>query len=896
MRTKFYSTLFLVLATASGLTGFAQQEWPRSMTAPDGTRIKLFEPQSESLSGGVLKFRYVVSVQADDQDDPVFGTQWSVANVTTDAGGRTLTVRSVKVPNIKLASDTNDARINYLRSVLEQQMPEVMSTLDLDQVNRSIARNAEEKKQSAKMNNDAPDIVYADKPSMLVLIDGEPKWQTNPDWGLDAVVNSPFTIVRQNGRVFLYGGKRWYSASSVTGPYTPARDLTSELRQVESAVNALDNSNPGYANSASKGADAGVDRDIIVSTHPAELVQTRGDAVLTPIEGTDLSYVSNSDNDIFRNAADGKYYILLSGRWYRSDRLNAGWSYVPSTNLPADFARIPQGSPKDNVLASVAGTDAARDAVMDAQVPQTAKVDRNQASADVTYDGQPRFQDVPGTRLQYATNTQSSVVRYGNKYFVVDRGVWFEANSPDGPWYVATERPADIDIIPPSSPVYNLKYVYIYDVTPDYVYMGYTPGYLNTFIYGPTVVYGTGWYYRPWYGHYYYPRPYTWGFSFHYNPWFGWSMGFGYSYGWFNYGWGAGCWGGWSGGWWGPRMYRPPYHCYSGAGYYGRGGYYDHRYANYGYSLNRNYNGNMYGFRRDVSTYDNRNIQERRNGFGRDSYASGGRGNYYRNNGGNYYGNGRGGNNGFSDRGGRNGYYGAPGGGRGDRNGGVNDPAGNGNRGGSYNGGNGGNYNGGNGGRGGNANGNGNAGYGSGNTGNGNNGNGFGGNNNRGDRGGISNGPRGFGNGEANGLILDRNGNTDRRGGMVNDQRSGYDRSNNLPGSGQRSGSFGGSPNRNDGIGGGQPSFSRPQQGSGGGWSGPSRSFSSPNDGGGRAFGGGNSGGNFGGGRSFGGGNGGGRSFGGGNPGGGGGGRSFGGNGGGGGGRSFGGGGGRRGN
>jgi hypothetical protein len=634
------------------------------------------------------------------------------------------------------------------------------------------------------------------------------------------VVNSPFTIVRQGGQVYLYGGKRWYKASSVTGPYAPASELSSELRRVEDAVNALDNSNPGYAN---KGVESGVERDIIVSTHPAELVQTRGEAVMTPIEGTGLSYVSNTDNDIFRDGADGKYYILLSGRWYRSNKLNAGWQYVPSNNLPADFARIPQGSPKDNVLASVAGTDAARDAVMDAQVPQTAKVDRNQASADVTYDGQPKFQDVPGTRLQYATNTQSSVVRYGNKYFVVDRGVWFEANSPDGPWYVATERPADIDIIPPSSPVYNLKYVYIYDVTPDYVYMGYTPGYLNTFIYGPTVVYGTGWYYRPWWGHYYYPRPYTWGFSFHYNPWYGWSLGFGYSSGWFNYGWGAGCWGGWSGGWWGPRMYHPPYHCYSGYGYYGRGNY-DHRYANYGYSLNRNYNGNMYGFRRDVSTYDNRNIQERRNGFARDTYANGARGGY---------GNGRNGNGGYGN-------------GAGNPSRGF-DPAG-----------------GGNGGR----NNNGNIG--------GTNG-GWGNGSGRGDRGGVNNGPRGFGNGEANGLTIDRNGNTDRRGGLRSADGSGIDRggSNNLPGSGQRNGAFNNPSPRSDGFGGSAPTFSRPQQNGGGGFSGPSRSFSAPSDGGGRSFGG-----NGGGGRSFGGnGGGGGRSFGGS---GGGGGRSSGGNGGGG--------------
>ncbi len=62
---------------------------------------------------------------------------------------------------------------------------------------------------------------------------------------------------------------------------------------------------------------------------------------------------------------------------------------------------------------------------------------------------------------------------------------------------------------------------------------GYTPGYLNSYVYGPTVVYGTGFYYSPWYGAYYYPRPWSWGFNFGYTPYFGWGFGWGYSAAWF---------------------------------------------------------------------------------------------------------------------------------------------------------------------------------------------------------------------------------------------------------------------------------------------------------------------------------------------------------------------------
>jgi hypothetical protein len=127
--------------------------------------------------------------------------------------------------------------------------------------------------------------------------------------------------------------------------------------------------------------------------------------------------------------------------------------------------------------------------------------------------------------------------------------------------------------IPPSCPVYNVTYVYVYDFNSDVVYTGYTSGYTCSYVYGGTVVYGTGWYYRPWYRYYYYPRPVTWGFGVHYNPYSGWNFSFGIRvggpYGWFRVGWGRpyaywgprGYWGGYR------RGYRHGYHHGARRGY-----------------------------------------------------------------------------------------------------------------------------------------------------------------------------------------------------------------------------------------------------------------------------------------------------------------------------------------
>jgi hypothetical protein len=586
-----------------------QQDWPRSFTMDDGTVVRIYQPQPESFSNNILKSRWAISVLQPGKTDPVFGTFWSVANVETDRDGRRVVIQSAKVPNVKFPGQPDDNFINSMKTALETNLPATAGDLSLDELLASLDQDLEQQKLSKNLNTNAPRIIYADHSSLLVVIDGQPKLQTNKDWGLDVVVNTPFTIVKaHDNQFYLYGSKHWYTAQEATGPYSQAGNIPSELQQVQSAVDNANSSSPGYTDSAAVAQD-NVVSDIVVSTGPAELIQTNGQPTWTPIQGTSLSYAGNSSNDIFQDQS-GKYYVLISGRWYTSSSLSGGWHYVAANALPGDFAKIPQGSPKDNVLASVAGTDEAREAIMDAEIPQTAKVDRNTATTSVNYDGDPQFAPLQGTDMQYATNTGSPVLQENGVYYSVDNGVWFQAPSPNGPWTVATDRPAQVDQIPPTSPDYNLKYVNIYDVTPDYVYMGYTPGYLNAYIYGPTVVYGTGFYYNPWFNGFYYPRPWSWGFGFGYNPYVGWSIGFGYGFGWFHGGWGMGWrggWGGWRGGWWGPAAYHPAYawNRYRTTGFYGPG-----------FSRNRNtfatsYHTNIYASRPGVITRDNHNFAQR---------------------------------------------------------------------------------------------------------------------------------------------------------------------------------------------------------------------------------------------------------------------------------------------
>lgn len=592
MRSKINSFLAVFLFTLTFHSAFAQ--WPKDIKAKNGAVITIYQPQPESLKGDKLEGRSAFSAVEKSGNEPVFGVFWYTSKIITNRDTRTFTLENITVSDVKLPGIDDTTKIGKLKKLLETEIPKWGLNGSLDDL---IATIEEEQSYSGdKLKNDPPKIFYTSTPTTLVIIDGEPKLQDDKELKMKRVINTPFLIVENpsDKKYYLYGGKFWYTSASLTEGYTSVTTLPASIAELDKQVKKQQTEKTTTDAQASPGA-------VLISTTPAELIQSAGEAQYANISGVNLLYVSNSENDIFKNMNDQKFYVLISGRWYTSLKLEGAWEYLASDKLPTDFSNIPEGSPKDNVLSSVAGTQASKDAIHDAQVPQTAKVDRKTATCTVTYDGEPKFEKIEGTSLELAMNTSSTVLKAGTLYYCVENGVWFEASDAKGPWKASDKRPQDVDKIPASSSAYNVKYVYVYDSTPDVIYVGYTPGYMGCYVYGPTVVYGTGYYYSPWYGPYYYPRPVTYGFSMHYNPWTGWSMGFHYSSGWFSFHMYGG------GGYWGPHYHRPPYYPpYRGGMYGGRGP----TYINGDVNINVDRSNNIYNRRNDVSTHD---VQRKQN-------------------------------------------------------------------------------------------------------------------------------------------------------------------------------------------------------------------------------------------------------------------------------------------
>ncbi|MDB4582687.1 hypothetical protein N9164_06015 [Draconibacterium sp.] len=574
--------IFLFVVTSTFL--FAQEKapelsWPREIVQNEYT-ITLYQAQLETLNKNILNGRMAISVKKGEEI--IFGALWFSARIATDTEARTAVLEAFDIPEIKFPDVDDESKIENLKKIIKNDLESIELEMSLDRIIADLEDVEQEQLLSDQIKNDPPKIYFRAKATVLVVIDGEPILKESEKKTVEYVVNTPFFIAKHKNNYYLRGGEYWYTSDVVEG------ENWNRTKSVPKDVSNLAKKMVEEEEDMATQEETPAIPDVITTTEPAELVMSTGPLEYEPIDKTSLLYVKNSENDIIMDIKSQEHFVLINGRWYRSKTLkDEAWTFIEPEELPAEFALIPEDASIASVRVSVPGTPEAKEAMYEQQMPQTAVVDRKTAKTEVKYDGEPKFEKIESTTMQYAVNTESTVIKLNKTYYCVDEGIWFESSKATGPWTVSDKRPEEVEEIPPTSPVYNVKYVYIYDSTPEVVYVGYTPGYYHSYYYGGVVVYGTGWYYRPWYGNYYYPRPVTYGFGVHYNPYTGWGFSAGFSYGWFTMSFHS------YHSYWGPCGYRHGYR----HGY--RGGYH------HGY-----HNGYRAGYAR--GRYDSRNVYKQR--------------------------------------------------------------------------------------------------------------------------------------------------------------------------------------------------------------------------------------------------------------------------------------------
>jgi hypothetical protein len=535
-------TIILAVACIAATlnTAFAQgpaappaDPWPRQIQLSNGSAL-IYQPQVSAWDGNQIQVRAAVALKLAGGDAQTFGSVFATATTQVDRAARTVMFSNVSITksNFPTLSDKGAAAV----AELQAKFAASTRTIALDRVEASL-KAAGVKPPSFPVKNDPPRIIVSNTPAILVPISGAPVIKPLPDDSRFKRVINTQALILQGGLgddLYLHVFDGWLSAKSLDGPWTQPRRVPFGMDDVAKklAASGLVDMLDGGRNANPKPSLANGVPAIYASTVPTELVVFKGQPNFVPIPGTQLLWAANTNANVIIETTTNYYYFLLAGRWFRAGNPATGpWSFVASNALPDDFARIPTSSPAGIVLASVAGTPQAQEAVIANSVPQTATVPRtNGPTFGPSFDGAPQFQPIVGTALSYTPNSSVPIIQVDpNTFYSVSAGVWFTAPRVTGPWSVATAVPAAIYAIPTSSPLHYVTYVRVYGSTPQVVYVGYTPGYMGTVVepYG-TVVYGTGYAYTPWVGAVWYPPPYTYGVAAVpvYNPALGFTYGF----------------------------------------------------------------------------------------------------------------------------------------------------------------------------------------------------------------------------------------------------------------------------------------------------------------------------------------------------------------------------------
>jgi hypothetical protein len=402
---------------------------------------------------------------------------WLEADLDTDAERRTAVPRRVQVTEIRFPNlDAADAR--EWREIVASEFLSWKLTFSLDRLLSELKASKSARQPRRRSRRTSPDpLPLASRGAA-------------GDRGRRRVARSAGDVLPapREQRVLRGPGEGF-------GHLLPARhallvDLEGTFRSLgpindaPAVIAELWKSEPKPQLAASEDAqDASTRPEVIVVNQPAELVWTDGDCPVRAHRPHQPALREEHRERRLPRRLDPADLRAAVGPLVSLDGRQGRLGIRASDQLPLDFARIPLSSEKQHVLACVAGTAQARDAVRNATIPQTAAVQPGPApDLAVRYDGEPQFTEVQESPVRYAVNTPYAVFGVYGRYYCCEEGIWYDSEYAVGPWSVCSWVPPAIYLIPPSCPFYYATYCRIFSVTPRAIYCGYYPGYRGCYV------------------------------------------------------------------------------------------------------------------------------------------------------------------------------------------------------------------------------------------------------------------------------------------------------------------------------------------------------------------------------------------------------------------------------
>lgn len=210
-------------ATTNAEAAPSEPTWPQVITSGKAT-LTVYQPQLDSWDGYTLNARAAVEARGADGKSTYGIVQFS-ANTLVDKATRWVALDQYKIIKADFPADTRQA--DMWVAALQKDAANRKKTISLDQLEAAVGvLSAEQRADSAPLENAPPTVISADVPALLVYIDGDAAYRPVDGTTLQRVINTRPLLLKDT---CMYSMAGWSLARSmVTTRVWPRHPQTSK--------------------------------------------------------------------------------------------------------------------------------------------------------------------------------------------------------------------------------------------------------------------------------------------------------------------------------------------------------------------------------------------------------------------------------------------------------------------------------------------------------------------------------------------------------------------------------------------------------------------------------------------------------------------------------------------
>jgi len=408
--------------------------YPKTVTLPAGVVTIQHPSVSDWRDFSVLSIWVPVDVKPKGSTETWTGSVLVEADTEVHFDERRVSLSNLRLAPGKAGVELSSAAPSLQQSseaekLLQEALKQARQSIALEYLLRALPADFADSltKPGTGLNHTPPGIIISERPAMLMLLNGPPRTAPIRNSELEIVVNTDWAVFHHlpSQQWYLVFGDYWLQNNNLAGgTWVVAKSLPADFDNLAMAA--------GWEALAKLLPPKQTDRKpppFKISYEPAELILFDGPPQMEAMEGTGLQFAANSDHDLF--LFEGRYYLLLAGRWFSTKDLKRKWTSVQS--LPDAFLQIPADSDKAYVLSAVPGTEEYRIATIEAALAYSQSMTRDDG------DGPQRSEERNPGRQAY-----KHTYGYSGTY-TADQGLKKDGPQGSGSYYDPTYDPRQRD-------------------------------------------------------------------------------------------------------------------------------------------------------------------------------------------------------------------------------------------------------------------------------------------------------------------------------------------------------------------------------------------------------------------------------------------------------------------